>query len=316
MSLAFEKSFEDIESKIAELTKLSTETNVDFTSEIYELRKRLRDHQDEVYSNLSPWQIVQVARHKDRPIMQDYIKGVFDEFIELHGDRRYGDDHAMVGGFATIDDIKVMLIGQDKGKTVEEKVKKNFGMSNPEGYRKALRLMKLAEKYSLPVVSIVDTPAAYPGAEAEARGQAEAIARNLTEMAVLNVPIVVVVIGEGGSGGALGIAVGDSILILSNAIYSVIPPEGCASILMRDASKAEQAAKALKITAKELKTLGVVDEVIPEPVGGAHRDYDEVMANVKKYLVKQLKKLSKESTEKLVEKRFEKYANLGKFNRS
>jgi acetyl-CoA carboxylase carboxyl transferase subunit alpha len=254
-----------------------------------------------------------VARFQGRPLLQDYIKGIFSEFIELHGDRCFGDDRGIIGGFATLEKYRVMLIGHQKGKTTEENIKANFGMANPEGYRKALRLMKLAEKYGLPIISFIDTPGAYPGLEAEARGQAEAIARNLTEMSSLNVPILVVVTGEGGSGGAIGIGVGDVILMLSNAIYSVISPEGCASILWRDGAKAPEAAEALKLTANDLLKLGVIDEIVPEPAGGAHSDPDATLAAVKAALLKRLKHAS---FRKLADKRFEKFAAMGRFKKS
>ncbi len=235
------------------------------------------------------------------------------EFLELHGDRCFGDDRGIIGGFATIDGQKVMLLGHQKGTTTEENMDCNFGMASPEGYRKALRLMKLAESYSLPVVSLIDTPGAYPGAEAEARGQAEAIARNLTEMSVLEVPVIVIITGEGGSGGAIGIGVGDSIMMLSNSVYSVISPEGCASILWRDGTKAPEAANALKLTAESLKELGIIDEIIPEPEGGAHRNRKKTIQAVKHAILKNLKRLNKTSPRKLVDRRYAKFAGMGKF---
>ncbi len=263
---------------------------------------------------LSPWDIVQIARHENRPLLRDYIEGMFAEFIELHGDRNIGDDPAMVGGFAMLEETRVMLIGMDKGKSVDDKVRCNFGMPNPEGYRKALRLMRLAEKYRLPIVCLVDTPAAYPGKEAEERGQAEAIARNLTEMAAIEVPILVVVTGEGGSGGALGVSVGDAVMMLSNSVYSVIPPEGCAAILWRDAEKAPEAAQALKVTADSLLELGIIDEVIPEPEGGAHDDYAATFEATKEALLRHLKSVSRNKGRRLAEKRFEKFVRMGKFD--
>ena len=247
--------------------------------------------------------------------MRDFIKGMCSEFLELHGDRREGDDKAMMGGFATIDGQRCMLIGMVKGRTVEEKVEANFGMPNPEGYRKALRLMQLAEKYGLPIVCVVDTPAAYPGREAEERGQAEAIARNLTEMAMLEVPIIVVVTGEGGSGGALGIAVGDVVLMLRYAVYSVIPPEGCAAILWRDADKAPQAADALKITAESLLDLGIIDGIIEEPAGGAHRDPETTIAATKEAIVDNIKRLKRRQIRRLVDQRYNKFAKIGRFQK-
>jgi len=307
----FEQPIKELEDRIAELTRLNGQKGVNLESEIAELRKELKTMTGRLYGNLSPWQIVQVARHENRPVLQDYMKGIFNEFIELHGDRCHGDDRALIGGFATLNTHRVMLLGMEKGKSVEEKIKSNFGMANPEGYRKALRLMRLAEKYGLPVVCLVDTPAAYPGKEAEERGQAEAIARNLTVMAALETPILVLITGEGGSGGALGVAVGDTVLMLSNAIYSVIPPEGCAAILWRDASKAPEAAEALKLTADSLLKLGIIDEVIAEPPGGAHRDCDGTMTVVKEALARHLTRLKRVSTRKLIEKRYEKYCRFG-----
>ncbi len=259
---------------------------------------------------MTPWDIVQIARHAERPNITDYIKLLCDDFIELHGDRLFGDDRGLIGGFATIGGEKVMLIGHRKGRGVEENIEANFGMASPEGYRKAKRLMKLAEKYKLPVISFVDTPGAYPGSEAEARGQAEAIAHNLEFMSTLKTPIVVVVTGEGGSGGALGIAVGDRILMLQNAVYSVISPEGCASILWRDGTKAPEAAEALKITAESLKSLGIIDEIVPEPIGGAHLDAKGMAANVKKAVLANLAQLRKLSTEKLVDERYQKFCAM------
>jgi len=310
----FERPLIEIEERIAELTGLNKDPNVQFGSEIAELQRKLKSLQKKAYSKLTPWQAVQVARHNDRPLLSDYISGVFSDFIELHGDRCHGDDRALIGGFATIADHKVMLIGMEKGKSVEEKIKANFGMAGPDGYRKALRLMRLAEKYGLPIVSLVDTPAAYPGKEAEARGQAEAIARNITEMATLEVPIVVVITGEGGSGGALGIAVGDVVLMLTNAIYSVIPPEGCAAILWRDAAKAPQAAEALKLTAGPLLEMEIIDEIIAEPPSGAHRDHAGVFAAAKEAVSRHLKELKRVPPKKLVERRFSKYSKIGKFD--
>ncbi len=315
METDFEQPLIDMENKIAELVKLNEAPNVQFDTEIAELKRKLKTQMEDVYSKLTPWQTVVVSRHPNRPILQDYITGIFSEFIELHGDRCFGDDRAMIAGFATIEKHKVMLIGMEKGKNVEEKIKANFGMANPEGYRKAIRLMRLAEKYNIPVVCLVDTPAAYPGKEAEERGQAEAIARNLTEMAMIKTPIIVLITGEGGSGGALGIAVGDVVMMLSNAIYSVIPPEGCAAILWRDSAKAPDAAQALKVTANSLLKLHVIDEIITEPIGGAHRDHENTFANVKKALLKHIKKLKHISTGKLIDKRLEKYAKIGKFDK-
>lgn len=260
---------------------------------------------------LTPWQIVQVARMQGRPLIGDYISGLCDDFVELHGDRLCGDDRGLIGGFATIGCERVMLLGHQKGGSVEEKIRSNFGMANPEGYRKAMRLMKLAEKYRLPVVAFVDTPGAYPGLEAEARGQAEAIARNLTVMATLRTPYLIVVTGEGGSGGALGIAVGDVVLMLQYAIYSVISPEGCASILWRDGKKAPEAAVAMKITADSLLQLGIIDEVLPEPAGGAHSDPAATVRTVKAAILKHLKPLQALSGDELESRRYARLRRMG-----
>lgn len=262
---------------------------------------------------VSAWDTVQISRHQNRPILQDYIDLVFTNFIPLHGDRYYADDPAIVGGFAQINGEKVMIIGHNKGKNTAENVARNFGMAKPEGYRKALRLMNLAERFNIPIVTIIDTPGAFPGIEAEERGQAESIAKNLTEMAKIEVPIVCVVIGEGGSGGALGIGVGDRILMLSNAIYSVISPEGCASILWRDASYAPDAAEALNLTAKSLLKLEVIDEIIQEPDKGAHTDYKKIAKAVKETITNNLESLKNLSIEKLLDLRFKKFSNMGKF---
>ncbi len=313
MNLDFEKELEEVEAKLVEMGKLEDGEATAAGGEIAALRRKLKTLTKKIYANLSPWDTVKIARHPDRPLLKDFIDGMCSEFIELHGDRREGDDKALIGGFATIEGERCMLIGMVKGRTVEEKVLHNFGMPNPEGYRKALRLMKLAEKYGLPIVCMVDTPAAYPGKEAEERGQAEAIARNLTEMSALEVPVVVVITGEGGSGGALGIAVGDAILMLRYAIYSVIPPEGCAAILWRDAEKAPEAAEALKITADSLLELGVIDRIIEEPAGGAHRDPENTIAETKKTVLEELKRLKRKSGASLAASRYEKFARMGRY---
>jgi len=314
MSLDFEKNMPEIEAKIAALTKQkAADPNAKVDDQIAGLKQELEKVAKEVYSSLTPWQTVQVARHPGRPLFRDYITGICGEFIELHGDRCFGDDQGIIGGFATIGDSRVMIIGHQKGKTLEENMKSNFGMATPDGYRKAMRLMKLAEKFKTPVICFIDTPGAYPGLDAEARGQAEAIARNLTEMSQLETPIIALVTGEGGSGGALGIGVGDVILMLSNSVYSVISPEGCASILWRDGSKAPEAAEALKITAASLLKLGVIEEIIPEPAGGAHRDHENTFRVVKQTLLKHLKILKNVSEWKLVDRRFEKYCRIGRF---
>lgn len=315
LELDFEKPIAEMEKAVEKLKHVSNENKGDFSAQLSELEQKLIERKKEIYDNLTPWQTVQVARHPQRPVIHDYINYIFTDFVELHGDRCYGDDFAMIGGFAMLGKEKVMLIGHNKGKNVEENIKRNFGMARPEGYRKALRLMRLAEKFSIPIVTFVDTSGAFPGLDAEERGQAEAIARNLTEMASIEVPIVTVVTGEGGSGGALGIAVADSILMLSHSIYSVISPEGCASILWRDASFSATAAEALKLTAKSLLELGIIDEIIPEPVGGAHTNPAQTAENVKEYVLKHLKKLASLSSPKLLAKRFDKYAAMGKFNK-
>jgi acetyl-CoA carboxylase carboxyl transferase subunit alpha len=313
MSLDFEKPVTDIEAKIEEIKVKNPEPTGALVKELNQLERDRAEKLKAVYASLTPWQTVQVARHPDRPLIRDFISGLCSEFMELHGDRHFGDDHGMIGGFATLDDTRVMVIGHQKGRTLEEKIKCNFGQACPEGYRKALRLMKLAEKFKLPVVTFIDTPGAFPGAEAEERGQAEAIARNLLEMAALKTPVVAVITGEGGSGGAIGIGVGDVVLMLSNAVYSVISPEGCASILWRDGTKAPEAANALKITAKSLLQLKIVDEIIPEPVGGAHRDHPATMKTVKKAILKHLHSLKKINSKKLVNRRFDKFAAMGRF---
>ena len=263
--------------------------------------------------SVTPWDIVKISRHPERPVFQDYIGPVFEDFMELHGDRYYSDDKAIIGGFARIGKQPIMLIGQYKGKDTEEQIYRNFGMGRPEGYRKALRLMRLAERFNIPVVTIIDTPGAFPGMHAEERGQAESIAKNITEMSSLTLPVVCVVIGEGGSGGALGIGVGDRILMLSNAIYSVISPEGCASILWRDAAFAPQAAEALNLTAEALLRHEVIDEIIHEPGEGAHISFKEVAKRLKEAVLKHLTELQQLNTEELLEKRFEKYSHMGKF---
>lgn len=313
MSLEFEKDVADIEAKIEEFKAKNPEPTGALVKELNKLELERAEKLKETYAALTPWQTVQVARHPDRPLIRDFIQGLCSEFIELHGDRLFGDDHGMIGGFATIEGHRVMVIGHQKGRELAEKIKCNFGQACPEGYRKALRLMKLAEKFHIPVVTFIDTPGAFPGRDAEERGQAEAIARNLLEMAALKTPVIALVTGEGGSGGAIGIGVGDVVLMLSNAVYSVISPEGCASILWRDGTKAGEAANALKITAKSLLQLKIIDEIIPEPVGGAHRDYAGTMKATRKTLLKHLNTLEKVSPKKLTSRRFEKFAAMGRF---
>lgn len=307
----FDKPIKEIENQIAELKELSTRSKVNFTSEISELEKRCQEKLKEIYSNLTSWQVVQIARHPNRPVLQDYISLIFADFIELHGDRSYADDRALIGGFARIGKHRIMLIGHNKGKNTEENIERNFGMARPEGYRKASRLMKIAEKFNLPIITFVDTQGAYPGLEAEKRGQAEAIARNLTEMAQTEVPIITLVTGEGGSGGAIGIGVGDVVMMLSFAIYSVISPEGCASILWRDAKFAPQASEALKLTAPALLKLGVISQVIDEPIGGAHRNPADTAIAIKEALLAHLQHLKTLPIKKLLKKRFDMYAGMG-----
>lgn len=308
-----EKSILEIKEKIEELKERNGDSNDNLSSEIFEYEKKLRDLMWSLKLDLSPWEIVQLSRHPERPVLQDYIELIVDNFVELRGDRYYADDRAIIGGFAELGDQKIMLIGHNKGKNTEDSIERNFGMGRPEGYRKALRLMKLAERFNLPIVTFIDTPGAFPGLEAEERGQAEAIAKNLTEMASIEVPIIVVVIGEGGSGGALGIGVGDKILMLSNAIYSVISPEGCASILWRDAKFASDAATALNLTASSLLHLNVIDEIIRESGEGAHVNYQQTSNAVKKSILKNIKMLKRLTASELIETRFEKYSSIGKF---
>jgi acetyl-CoA carboxylase carboxyl transferase subunit alpha len=311
MELDFDKPIKDIENKIAEMKALSQKSDVNFTTEIKVLEKRCQEQIINIYNNLTPWQVVQIARHSKRPVLQDYISLIFSGFLELHGDRAYSDDRAIIGGLAALDQHRVMLIGHNKGKNTEENVERNFGMAKPEGYRKAHRLMRLAEKFQIPVIMFIDTQGAYPGMEAEKRGQAEAIARNLTDMAGLEVPIIALVTGEGGSGGAIGIGVGDIILMLSFSIYSVISPEGCASILWRDAKFAPDAAEALKLTAPSLLKLGIINEIVKEPIGGAHRNYEETARNIKESLIRHLQELKKLPLKKLLKRRFEMYTRMG-----
>lgn len=306
--LDFEKPVYDLEQKIQEMKKY--EGNIDISSEINRLEKKVQQLRESVYSNLTRWQRVQLARHPDRPYTLDYIERIMDDFVELHGDRKFGDDKAIVGGFANLGGKSVMVIGQQKGRDTKSNVYRNFGMMNPEGYRKGLRLMKLAEKFERPVITMLDTPGAFPGIEAEERGQAEAIARNLFEMSKLKVPIVVVIIGEGASGGALGIGLGDRILMMENAWYSVISPESCSSILWRSWDYKEQAAEALKLTAPDLVEQKIVDRIIKEPLGGAHRQPQEAAMILKDVLIEELKLLSKLKTDKLIERRIEKFAQM------
>lgn len=315
-TLEFERPIVELEQALAALQRQSQEQQIDLTPQIKAIEEKLEATRREVFLNLTPWQRVQLARHPKRPYMLDYLQRIATDFIELHGDRRFGDDKAMIGGLATIDGQRVMVIGQQKGRDTKENLLRNFGCAHPEGYRKALRLMQMAEKFDLPVISFIDTPGAYPGIGAEERHIAEAIAVNLREMALVAVPLIAVVIGEGGSGGALGIGVCDRVLILENAYYSVISPEGCAAILWKDRANAAQAAAALKLTAKDLLELGVVDEIIPEPLGGAHKDYDATAAAVKKAILKHLAKLRELPVAELLDARYKKFRKIGVFARA
>lgn len=315
--LEFEKPIVELEKKIDEMREYAVSEEIDMTDEILKLEKRCEKLKKDVYSNLSRWQRVQLARHPERPYTLDYAKRMCSQFIEIHGDRLFADDKAIVGGLATIEDTEngesrnIMLIGHQKGRGTKSNLYRNFGMPNPEGYRKALRLMKLAAKFDKPIVTLIDTPGAFPGKGSEERGVAEAIAVNLFEMSTLPVPVICIVIGEGGSGGALALAIGDRVLMLENAIYSVISPEGCASILLRDPTKAPAMADSLKVTASDVIELGVVDGIIKEPVGGAHRNYDRAAEEVKSVILRELNILEKMSPEERIEKRIDKFGQMG-----
>ena len=311
--LDFEQPIAELENKIEELRYVQDDSVLDISEEIARLQKKSQDLTKTIYSKLTPWQVSQVARHPQRPYTLDYIQAVCTDFDELHGDRAYADDPAIAGGMARFNGQAVMVIGHQKGCDTKEKILRNFGMPRPEGYRKALRLMKLAEKFGLPVLTFVDTPGAYPGIGAEERGQSEAIGRNLYEMSRLKVPVVCTVIGEGGSGGALAIAIGDQVNMLQYSTYSVISPEGCASILWKTAEKAPDAAEALGITASRLKTLGLIDKVINEPVGGAHRDHAQMMQSMKRALHDSLKGLITQPVDQLLASRFDRLMHYGKF---
>lgn len=312
--LEFEQPVAELFEQLEKARELAQDSQVDMKKAILDLEKKIQTTRKEIYSNLTPWQRVQVSRHPDRPYTLAYIQYMTDgNFVELHGDRTVGDDKAMIGGLGCVNGQSVMFIGQQKGANTKMRQLRRFGMSNPEGYRKALRLMKLAEKFDIPVVSLIDTPGAYPGLEAEERGQGEAIARNLYEMTKLKVPIVCVVIGEGASGGALGIGIGDKVLMLENTWYSVISPESCSSILWRSWEFKERASTALKLTAPDMMKNKLIDGVIPEPVGGAHTNFNEVFKTVKTEIVKHLAKLSKMKPEKRIEKRIEKFSAMGSY---
>ena len=313
--LDFEKPIVELENKLQDIKRMAANGSkkVNMEPEIKKLEQKLQKIKDDTYKNLSAWQRVQVARHPKRPYTLDYIRMMMTEFLELHGDRLFADDFALIGGFAKIDGRKVMVMGHQKGRDTKENVMRNFGCAHPEGYRKAMRLMKMAGKFNVPVIVFIDTPGAYPGVGAEERGQAQAIAENLRDMAQVRVPIIATIIGEGGSGGALGIGVADQVLILQNAYYSVISPEGCASILWRSALKAPEAAEALKLTGADLLKFGIVDEIIPEPPGGAHRAPEEVAEHLRKSLVKYIDELSLIPPDDLLEKRYKKYRKIGEF---
>lgn len=313
--LDFEKPILELQRKLEELKKHpeNHSLGISFQEEIQQIERKIFETRKQVFSNLTAWQRVQLARHPKRPYTMDYLKSAFSGFSELHGDRRYSDDHAIVGGFAYLDQRKAMVIGTQKGRDTKENILRNFGSAHPEGYRKALRLMRMAAKFGLPIVTLIDTAGAYPGVGAEERHIAEAIAVNLREMMLLEVPIVTVVIGEGGSGGALGIGVADAVLILENAYYSVISPEGCAAILWKDRTAASKAAEALKITAQDLLELGLVDEIIPEPLGGAHHDLETTASNLKQSLTARLAELEKQPVDKLLAQRYEKFRRFGHY---
>ena len=308
--LDFENTIQDISEKINAL-KSSAIDSAEVNEQILALRKERDAEAKKIYSRLSTWQTVQVARHPQRPHTLDFIDSIFDEFDEMHGDRQFGDDAAIIGGIAYLETIPVMIIGHEKGRDTEEKVRRNFGMPQPEGYRKAKRLMQFAEQFSLPVITFIDTAGAYPGVEGEERGQSEAIARNLAVMSELKTPIIIVVTGEGGSGGALAISVGDHISMLQYATYSVASPEACASIIWRTADKAPDAAEAMKVSSKELKKLNIIDEIITEPLGGAHRDYDKISLSIKESLIKNLSILNRMSKEELLDRRYKRLVEIG-----
>lgn len=313
-TLEFEKPLLELEREIDDLKRVGTEREIDISQELEQLSTKLTVLREHIYEHLTPIQRVQVARHPRRPYTLDYLSTIFTDFIELHGDRQFRDDPSIVGGWARIGGMSVMVIGHQKGRDTKENLKRNFGMPHPEGYRKALRLMHQAAKFSAPLVTLIDTPGAYPGIGAEERGQSEALARNIMEMAALPIPIVAVVIGEGGSGGALALGVADRILMLENSVYSVISPEGCAAILWKDASQRERAAEALKLTAPDLQRLGIIDEIIDEPTGGAHTDLDATSEALRDALIRNLSELRKIKPDKLIRRRAEKFGKIGAYS--
>jgi len=311
--LDFEQPIAELQAKIDELKNVGSDNAINLDEEIQRLQAKMRQKIKGIFKDLTPWQISQLSRHPQRPYTLDYVEKIFDEFHELHGDRAFADDHAIVGGLALFRGRSLMFIGQQKGRDTKAKVFRNFGMSRPEGYRKALRLMNMAARFRLPLITFIDTPGAYPGVGAEERGQSEAIARNLEVMSRLPIPVICTIIGEGGSGGALAIGVGDRVNILEYSTYSVISPEGCASILWKDAANAEEAATALGITSGRLKQLGLVDEVIPEPLGGAHKEPDEVARHIADCLEKQLKALDEKTTDQLLDERYQRLMEYGEY---
>jgi acetyl-CoA carboxylase carboxyl transferase subunit alpha len=310
--LPFEQPIHEIEAQIRDLESVDPE-NGDVREEIRELRRQLNDTIRQIYKNLDPWETVRVARHPERPMFTDYVELVFDEFVELHGDKFFGDDRALRTGFAKLDEHKVMLVGHQKGKTLKERNECYFGCAHPEGYRKAMEKMHLAAKYGLPIITLIDTPGAYPGIGAEERGQAQVIAESMMQMATLRTPIICVVIGEGGSGGALGIGLGDRVAVLEYAYYSVISPEGCAGILWKSHDFAPQAARALKITSRHLHELGVIDDVVEEPLGAAHRDHYQMAARLKMYLIKSLRELQRMPVDEMLKRRYERFRGMGPY---
>jgi len=314
--LDFEKPIAELERKIAELRTFSNDEKVDIHEELKKLEKKKERLLQDTYSKLTAWQRTQLSRHAERPYAMDYITALFQDFIELHGDRNFADDPAIIGGMARFEGTSIMVVAEQKGRSTKEKIRRNFGMPRPEGYRKALRLMSMAERFHLPIITFIDTPGAYPGVGAEERGQAEAIAKNILVMSRLKVPIISIVIGEGGSGGALAIGVADRILMLENSTYSVISPESCAAILWRDSAKGELAAKALRLTAPEILDLGIADEIVREPNGGAHRSFESTLAQVKKVLQKHLKELMSFEADQLYENRYQKYRKIGVFDQA
>ncbi|WP_420386639.1 acetyl-CoA carboxylase carboxyltransferase subunit alpha [Roseivirga sp.] len=311
MLLEFEQPIVELEGKLAEMKQLAESSRVDVTEDVKSLEKKIQKLKEETYKNLTRWQRVQLSRHPDRPYTLDYFYNITDDFVEIHGDRTVKDDKAMVGGFGTIGGQTVMLVGQQKGRNTKQRQMRNFGMANPEGYRKALRLFKMAEKFNKPIVTLIDTPGAYPGFEAEERGQGEAIARNIKEMFMLKVPVICIIIGEGASGGALGIAIGDKVLMLENTWYSVISPESCSSILWRSWDYKEQAAEALKLTATDMQSFGLIDGIIEEPLGGAHRNPEWMFDTLKNRILKELGPLMKMSAEERINTRIDKFSEMG-----